>query len=410
MDVNRQTDENGKPVVPILGDDPYSWVKGSQLKCAPSQIHPNAWAFIRGFEGRTLFMLYKSSYKDFKRMFVKVSSVEEKFPFYNDECLLERFPLYWYSEPVQILGMTDVNEESSLVIDFLDQYLCTKEPLSLNRLVKWEKEKDSISEYLDMSTWGLKNFFKWKNEKELSTSNAVKTEQVVVVNQPSKRKNTINIKRKRQEEVMVQAKGKVVDLTESRCCGKEISLEEVKRFTENQRKLHGYVGEEELTSVWSEHYPLSVVAEEHFPSKTDFDLIESVDDIARAQFMQVYAARLLCIGRYDELKSRKEVEQKKEESAELQKNMEREKKLQLAVEQVALKEKEVLDLKSENEELKRKVEKLEKDKTGLEARVVKLCVQKKEAETSKEHHGYEMLSLLLGLRGPGSKLGSSSQK
>ncbi|MED6139367.1 hypothetical protein PIB30_083142 [Stylosanthes scabra] len=50
--------------------------------------------------------------------------------------------------------------------------------------------------------------------------------------------------------------------------------------------------------------------------------------------------------------------------------MEREKKLLLAVEQVALKEKEVLDLKSENEELKRK---------------------KKEAETSKEHHGYEML-------------------
>ncbi|MED6161413.1 hypothetical protein PIB30_060487 [Stylosanthes scabra] len=105
-------------------------------------------------------------------------------------------------------------------------------------------------------------------------------------------------------------------------------------------------------------------AEEHFQSKTDFDLIESVDDIARAQFMQVYAARLLCIGRYDELKARKEV---------------------------ALKEKELLDFKSENEELKRKVEKLEKDKTGLEARVVELCVQKKEAETSKEHHGYEML-------------------
>ncbi|MED6133465.1 hypothetical protein PIB30_028531, partial [Stylosanthes scabra] len=93
---------------------------------------------------------------------------------------------------------------------------------------------------------------------------------------PSERKKTISIKRKRQEEVMVQAKEKVVDLTESRCCGKEISLEEVKKFTENQRKLHGYVGEEDLTSVWSEHYPLSVVAEEHFQSKTDFDLIESV--------------------------------------------------------------------------------------------------------------------------------------
>ncbi|MED6139366.1 hypothetical protein PIB30_083141 [Stylosanthes scabra] len=346
MDTNRQTDENGKPVVPILSDDPYSCVKGevreqvslfrdgesvaelgepmlwvregenigleflpcgsgdrvfhkgkvwehfymyttvfidlgvrfpfsefengvlSQLKCAPSQIHLNAWAFIRGFD---VLMEY-----------------------------LGQKPLF-----------------EMYVIDFLDQYVCTREPLSLNRMVKWEKEKDSVSEYLDVSTGGLKIFFKWKSEKELSTSNAVKTEQGVVVNQPSERKKTINIKRKRQEEVMVQSKGKVVNLTESRCCGKEISLEEVKRFAENQRKLHGYVGEEDLTSVWSEHYPLSVVAEEHFQSKTDFDLIKSVDDIARAQFMQVYAARLLCIGRYEELKARKDAKQKKEESAEL---------------------------------------------------------------------------------------------
>ncbi|MED6115095.1 hypothetical protein PIB30_086881 [Stylosanthes scabra] len=57
--------------------------------------------------------------------------------------------------------------------------------------------------------------------------------------------------------------------------------------------------------------------------------------------MQVYAARLLCIGRYDELRAKKEACQKREEN--------------------------------------------------LESRVVELCGQKKEAETSKEDHGYEML-------------------
>ncbi|MED6162376.1 hypothetical protein PIB30_069861 [Stylosanthes scabra] len=62
--------------------------------------------------------------------------------------------------------------------------------------------------------------------------------------------------------------------------------------------------------------------------------------------------------------------------------MERDRKLQLAMEQVALKEKELLDLKSENQELK--------GRGDLEARVVKVCAQKKEAETGKEH-GYEML-------------------
>ncbi|MED6175347.1 hypothetical protein PIB30_077464 [Stylosanthes scabra] len=71
--------------------------------------------------------------------------------------------------------------------------------------------------------------------------------------------------------------------------------------------------------------------------------------------------------------------------------MERERKLQLAMEQVALKEKELLDLKSENEELKGRVQKLEKDRGDLETKVIELCAQKKEAETGKEHHGYEML-------------------
>ncbi|MED6157707.1 hypothetical protein PIB30_025819 [Stylosanthes scabra] len=93
----------------------------NQLKCAPTQIHPNTWAFIRGFEilmeylgttpllevffsffqakevrkgevvtvnsmqGKALFGLYRQSYKDFKQMYIKVGCVEEQFPFYLDE-------------------------------------------------------------------------------------------------------------------------------------------------------------------------------------------------------------------------------------------------------------------------------------------------------------------------------------
>ncbi|MED6133130.1 hypothetical protein PIB30_025606 [Stylosanthes scabra] len=109
------------------------------------------------------------------------------------------------------------------------------------------------------------------------------------------------MKRRRADEGG-SGKGKLIDLTSSKCCGKEISLEEVKVFAEKQKKLHGYVGEEDLTSVWSEHFPFSVSAEEHFQSKTDLDLIGFVDDLTRAHFMQVCATRLLCIGRYEELK------------------------------------------------------------------------------------------------------------
>ncbi|MED6179942.1 hypothetical protein PIB30_005741 [Stylosanthes scabra] len=183
------------------------------------------------------------------------------------------------------------------------------------------------------------------------------------------RKKRVPSMKRRRAEAGGSGKERVIDLTSNRCCGKEVSLGEVKLITEKQRKLHGYAGEEDLTSVWSEHFPISVVAEEHFQSKTDLDLIDSVDSVTRAQFMQVYATQLLCIGRYEELKATEEAEQKKEESLSMQKSLELERKL------------------------KGKLQKLDKEKTELEARVVELCVQKKEAETSKENHGYAMLEI-----------------
>ncbi|MED6177051.1 hypothetical protein PIB30_094081 [Stylosanthes scabra] len=71
--------------------------------------------------------------------------------------------------------------------------------------------------------------------------------------------------------------------------------------------------------------------------------------------------------------------------------MEREKNIQLLMEEVAQKDKELLELKEDNITLKGKVQSLEKDKADLESRVVELCGQKKEAELSKENHGYDML-------------------
>ncbi|MED6207632.1 hypothetical protein PIB30_037503 [Stylosanthes scabra] len=172
------------------------------------------------------------------------------------------------------------------------------------------------------------------------------------------------MKRRRAEEGG-SGKGKVIDLTSSKCCGKEVSLEEVKGFAEKQKNLHGYGGEEDLTSVWSEHFPVFVLAEEHFQSKSDFELIGSMDGITRARFMHVYAVRLLCLGRYEELRAREKT--------------------------AFFEGKKVQGLKADVEQLKGKLQKFDKEKTELEARVVELCVQKKEAETSKEDHGYNMM-------------------
>ncbi|MED6182458.1 hypothetical protein PIB30_028587 [Stylosanthes scabra] len=382
----------------------------SQLKCALSQIHPNAWAFVRGFEilmeyvgvepslevffsffqakgvqkgglvtlnsvqGKTLFGLYRQSYKDFKEMFVKVTCAEDQFLFYLDEYGLERFPLYWYSEPVQILGMSKVSRESLEVIEFLENHVCTKEILFLNLLFKWDKEREYAERYLETTTGGLKNYFKNINERGFSASNAVKVEEGVVVNQPPEKKRVVSMKRRRAEEE--GSSKKVIDLTSTKCCGKEVSLDEVKRNTEKQRPLHGYVGEEDLTSVWSEHFPMSVVAEEHFQSKMDLELLG-----------------------FEELKAISEAEKKKEESTWGQKKLELERELETAREQNNLKDKELLELKTTVEGLKGKLQKFEKDKTELEARVVELCVKKKEAEQSKEDHGHDMMAAGFERRG-----------
>ncbi|MED6192435.1 hypothetical protein PIB30_010068 [Stylosanthes scabra] len=399
-----------------------------QLKCAPTQIHPNGWAFIRGFEilmeylgtrpllevffsffqakgvrkggvvtlnsvqGKAIFGLYRQSYKDFKQMFIKVGCVEEQFPFYLDEFGLERFPLYWYSEPVQILGMAKISGESARIVEFMEEFVEKTDVLFLTMLFKWDKEKEYVERYLETTTGGLKNFFKSRVEKGHSASNIVKTEEGGVVNKPTESKRVPSMKRRRAE-AGGSSKEKVIDLTGAKCCGKEVNLQDIKDFTEKQRKLHGYCGEDDLTSVWSEHFPFSVVAEEHFQSKTNFELIGTVDDVTRAQFMQVYAARLLCFTRYDELKARGEAEKKKEDGLSVQKTLELERKLKVASEQLAVKEKEMLEWKADIESMKGKLQKLDKDKTDLEARVVELCVEKKEVETSKENHGYAMLEI-----------------
>ncbi|MED6223055.1 hypothetical protein PIB30_070289 [Stylosanthes scabra] len=439
MAVVRLTDENGKTVVPISETDPYSWVKGevremssffidqesvdelgvpstwvregsgvelrflprsvedrvfhrgdgwefffmyttvfldirvrfpftvfecgvlTQLKCAPTQIHPNAWTFISGFEILMEYLGMKPLLEFFFSFF-QAKGVRKggTFPFYLDEFGLERFPLHWYSEPVQILGMA--------------------------------KEREYVERYLETTTGGLKNFFKNRAERGHSTSNLVKAEEGAVVNEPSEKKR-VPIMKKRREEEGGSGKNKVIDLTGGKCCGKEVSLQDVKEFIEKQRKLHGYCGEDDLTSVWSEHFPFSVVAEEHFQSKTDFELIGTVDDVTRAQFMQVYAARLLCLSKYEELKARGEAEKKKEEGLSMQKTLELERKFQAATEQMAAKDKELSELKSSVEQLKEKLQKLDKEKAELEARVVELCMQKKDAETSKKNHGYAMLEI-----------------
>jgi len=101
----------------------------NMMNVAPTQLHPNSWAFVHAFQilcihfvidptsdmffyffefrpskriswaslkgasGRGLLSLFQSSYKSFKGKFLKIT---RDFP---DSDLLEGFPLYWSSHP-----------------------------------------------------------------------------------------------------------------------------------------------------------------------------------------------------------------------------------------------------------------------------------------------------------------------
>ncbi|MED6176930.1 hypothetical protein PIB30_093025 [Stylosanthes scabra] len=272
MAVNRKTDENGKPVVPISADDCYSWVKGEVREMSSIFIDqesvdelgvPFTWVregsgiklwflpcagedrvFHRG-EGWEFFFMYTTMFLD----------IRLRFPFTEFECgVLSQLKC----------APTQIHPNAWAFIrgfEILMEYLGTK-PL-LEVFFSFFQAKGVRKR--ETTTGGLKNYFKNRTERGFSASNVVKTEEGVVVNQPAEKKRVSSMKRRRAEEG--GSGKKMINLTSSKCCGKEVSLEEVKGFAEKQKKLHGYIGEEDHTSVWSEHFPFYVFGGGALPIK-----------------------------------------------------------------------------------------------------------------------------------------------
>ncbi|MED6111507.1 hypothetical protein PIB30_052889 [Stylosanthes scabra] len=209
-----------------------------------------------------LLTLFKGSYTDFKSFYIKVKLAEETFPFFLDENLSRRFPLYRNRKLVQCLGIEELCEKDAGLSEFLFEAMKSGKLLSTSELVKWEQDRDA-TKVSDCSAAGLKSFFKQWAEKELSTSNIVKVKQGSDVNKPSNKRKPISLKRMKSEEASMK---KVIDLIE-----------------------------EDLSSVWCEHYPFAIVADEHFQSKADLDLLGKAGKVATARYMQVQATRLMCI-------------------------------------------------------------------------------------------------------------------
>ncbi|QHO48133.1 uncharacterized protein DS421_1g03010 [Arachis hypogaea] len=81
-------------------------------------VRKGLWINLSNYPGRSLFALFKSSFKSFKEMFVKICSSETEYPFFLDEELCERFFLYWCPKPMQVLDALGRSEEEDFVLEY----------------------------------------------------------------------------------------------------------------------------------------------------------------------------------------------------------------------------------------------------------------------------------------------------
>ncbi|MED6117184.1 hypothetical protein PIB30_107624 [Stylosanthes scabra] len=271
-----------------------------QLNCAPSQMHPNSWAFIQAFE---VLMEYLQEEPSLGLLPIGIS--RSSIPFFLDENLSEKFPLYWKRNPVQCLGVEELSERDAGLCEFLFENLKGGKILTTSELLKW---------YIN--------------------------------------------------------RGAVVKGRKGRCCGKDVELETVVEFSRSQQGLHGFDESDSLSSLWFKRYPFSAVADEHFQPKANVEMQKRTGKVAAAKYVQVQAARLMCISHGLELQALEEESSQKNKRADM---LELEKKLRFTTEQVGLRERENGLLKEENDGLRVTIAKLSKDKKDLEGRVVEVC-------------------------------------
>ncbi|QHO35921.1 uncharacterized protein DS421_9g279430 [Arachis hypogaea] len=281
------------------------------LNCAPTQLHPNSWGFVRAFQllmdvlelppslrlffslfqakgvgrglwvnlssypCRSIFALYKSFFKDFKTIFVKVRTAEEDFPFYLNEYLEERFPLSWCPEPVQVLDVDDRVSNYDIFMEFLFEMLSSKDLLSIAELLKCDTDRQTVLDYIapTITTAGLKSFFSQqkKNEKEGSTTNIEKDVGAAPV----------------QSEL-------------------NPTLQMVEFAYESQKRLHGYVEDEHAKSLWAKLFPCMTLADELCCFPEDMKTINEVGRVGTSRLLQVIGTRIVAIGRTQELALEKE--------------------------------------------------------------------------------------------------------
>ncbi|XLU80633.1 hypothetical protein S245_004053 [Arachis hypogaea] len=143
----------------------------------------------------------------------------------------------------------------------------------------------------------LKSFFsqRKKREKAGSTTNVGKGGDDVVDPATNPR-----LKRKRPKTRAEKAESKEEDSP---------ALPIVEAAYESQKRLHCYREDDNMRSLWSRFFPFATLADEVCRFPDDSKMIEEVGRSGMSRFLQVIGARLVAIGRVQELAVESEVKE-----------------------------------------------------------------------------------------------------
>ena len=156
----------------------------TEINVAPTQLHPNSWAFIRAFEilsgylgllpsvdiflhffevkkqgkslwvsfsgvtGRIILTLFQNSYKGWKGKFFRVCCTK------RDPTTLDGFPLYWVQEP-RLIKPKSLDE-----LPFADREVCVALAsmgvvFNTTELIACEFNADALSRYFGRKIYAL---------------------------------------------------------------------------------------------------------------------------------------------------------------------------------------------------------------------------------------------------------------
>ncbi|KAJ1379330.1 hypothetical protein SESBI_47004 [Sesbania bispinosa] len=123
---------------------------------SPTQLHPNSWAFIRGFEILCRSYNYVPTTLKFFYFFqvrftrplgiIQINSHPGTVAFYKDKDGCDAFPLYWSPRPNAILGV-DLSYFSTSDLAEI-RYLENRVPLKYSKLIELEGEPEKLKKYI----------------------------------------------------------------------------------------------------------------------------------------------------------------------------------------------------------------------------------------------------------------------